>query len=186
VENVLVAPFIAVISFVCSIGNVPLAAALWKGGISFGGVIAFIFADLIAFPLLMIYRRYYGTRLSLRMLAVFWATMSTAGLITEVLFRGAGLVPRSRPVNVAPAHFSWNYTTYLNIVFLCLFAALVWIYRNRAKWGAGSGSAQDPACHMVVEIAHAPAVRLVDGKPLYFCSDRCAHHFEAGRRQIGA
>ena len=89
----IVGPFIAIISFVCSIGNVPLAAALWKGGISFGGVISFIFADLIAFPLLMIYRRYYGTRLMLRMLAVFWALMSTAGLLTEVLFRGAGLVP---------------------------------------------------------------------------------------------
>ena len=94
-ENVIVGPFIAIISFVCSIGNVPLAAALWKGGISFGGVISFIFADLIAFPLLMIYRRYYGTRLMLRMLAVFWALMSTAGLITEGIFRAAGLVPTS-------------------------------------------------------------------------------------------
>ncbi len=92
-ENVIVGPFIAIISFVCSIGNVPLAAALWKGGISFGGVISFIFADLIAFPLLMIYRRYYGTRLMLRMLAVFWALMSTAGLITEGIFRAVGLVP---------------------------------------------------------------------------------------------
>ena len=89
-ENVIVGPFIAIISFVCSIGNVPLAAASWSGGISFGGVISFIFADLIAFPLLMIYRRYYGTRLMLRMLAVFWALMSTAGLITEVIFREPG------------------------------------------------------------------------------------------------
>ena len=103
----------------------PLAASLWKGGISFGGVIAFIFADLIAFPLLLIYRRYYGTRLMLRMLAVFWALMSTAGLITEVIFRAAGLVPTTRPVTVAPAHFSWNYTTYLNLVFLALFGAPV-------------------------------------------------------------
>ena len=93
VENAIVGPFIAIISFVCSIGNVPLAAALWSGGISFGGVIAFIFADLIAFPLLLIYRRYYGTRLMLRMLAVFWALMSTPGLVTELLFRAAGLVP---------------------------------------------------------------------------------------------
>ena len=97
VENAIVGPFIAIISFVCSIGNVPLAAALWSGGISFGGVIAFIFADLIAFPLLLIYRRYYGTRLMLRMLVVFWALMSTAGLITELLFRAAGLVPTMRP-----------------------------------------------------------------------------------------
>ena len=97
VENAIVGPFVAMISFVCSIGNVPLAAALWQGGISFGGVIAFLFADLIAFPLLLIYRRYYGTRLMLRLLAVFWAVMAAAGLITEVLFRAAGLVPATRP-----------------------------------------------------------------------------------------
>ena len=90
VENAIVGPFVAMISFVCSIGNVPLAAALWHGGISFGGVIAFLFADLIAFPLLLIYRRYYGTRLMLRLLAIFWAVMAAAGLITEVLFRAAG------------------------------------------------------------------------------------------------
>ena len=126
-ENVIVGPFIAIVSFVCSIGNVPLAAALWKGGISFGGVISFIFADLIAFPLLLIYRRYYGTRLMLRMLVVFWALMSTAGLVTELLFRAAGLVPTTRPTTVAPAHFSWNYTTYLNLVFLVLFGVLWWL-----------------------------------------------------------
>jgi uncharacterized membrane protein YraQ (UPF0718 family) len=125
-ENVIVGPFIAVISFVCSIGNVPLAASLWKGGISFGGVISFIFADLIAFPLLMIYRRYYGLRLALRMLIVFWALMSAAGLITEYLFLSAGLVPTVRPTTVAPAQFSWNYTTYLNLIFLALFGVLYW------------------------------------------------------------
>ena len=118
VENVIVGPFMAIISFVCSIGNVPLAAALWKGGISFGGVVSFVFADLITFPLLLIYRRYYGTRLMLRMLAVFWLVMSVAGLITEVIFRAAGLVPTVRPTQIAPAHFSWDYTTYLNIIFL--------------------------------------------------------------------
>src|SRR6476469_7721642 len=84
-ENVIVGPFIAIISFVCSIGNVPMAAALWHGGISFGGVIAFIFADLIAFPLLLIYRRYYGRGLALKLLAIFWAVMSTAGLTVEYL-----------------------------------------------------------------------------------------------------
>ncbi|MBF6558219.1 MAG: permease [Acidimicrobiales bacterium] len=97
VENVIVGPFIAIISFVCSVGNVPLAAALWKGGISFGGVISFIFADLVALPLLLIYRRYYGTRLMLRMLGLFWLVMSVAGLITEGIFRATGLVPTTRP-----------------------------------------------------------------------------------------
>ena len=189
-ENVIVGPFIAIISFVCSIGNVPLAAALWKGGISFGGVISFIFADLIAFPLLMIYRRYYGTRLMLRMLAVFWALMSTAGLITEGIFRAVGLVPTIRPTSVAPAHFSWNYTTYLNIVFLLLFALLYWTYRNRERFGAGAGYAKDPVCGMQVEIAHAPAALQRDGESFYFCSDRCAEHFgseaesDAGRRSF--
>ncbi len=176
-ENVIVGPFIAIISFVCSVGNVPLAAALWKGGISFGGVISFIFADLIAFPLLMIYRRYYGTRLMLRMLAVFWALMSTAGLITEGIFRAAGLVPTMRPTTVAPAHFSWNYTTYLNIVFLLLFALLYWTYRNRERLGAGRGYAKDPSCGMQVEITHAPASLQRGGERFYFCSDQCAERF---------
>ncbi len=179
VENAIVGPFIAVVSFVCSIGNVPLAAALWSGGISFGGVIAFIFADLIAFPLLLIYRRYYGTRLMLRMLAVFWALMSTAGLLTELLFSAAGLVPTMRPTTVAPAHFSWNYTTYLNMVFLVLFGVLYWIYRNRVRLGGGDRYARDPVCGMQVEAAQAPASVDHAGERHYFCSDRCAERFEA-------
>ena len=185
-ENALVGPFIAIISFVCSIGNVPLAAALWTGGISFGGVIAFIFADLIAFPLLLIYRRYYGTRLMLRMLVVFWALMSTAGLLTELLFRAAGLVPTTRPATVAPAHFSWNYTTYLNLVFLVLFGVLYWLYRNRARLGGGDRYARDPVCGMQVETAHAPASLEHDGRRYSFCSDRCAERFAAGsaRREV--
>ena len=94
----IVGPFIAIISFVCSIGNVPLAAALWHGGISFGGVISFIFADLIALPLLLIYRSYYGGRLTLKLLALFWTVMSAAGLAVEYLFRGAAaIVPTERP-----------------------------------------------------------------------------------------
>jgi hypothetical protein len=181
VENAIVGPFIAIISFVCSIGNVPLAAALWKGGISFGGVIAFIFADLIAFPLLLIYRRYYGTRLMLRMLMVFWALMSTAGLLTELIFRAAGLVPTVRPTTVAPARFSWNYTTYLNLVFLVLFGVLYWIYRNRERLGGGDRYARDPVCGMQVETAQAPASREHAGERHYFCSDRCAERFEADR-----
>ena len=139
-ENAVVGPFIAVISFVCSIGNVPLAAALWKGGISFGGVVSFLFADLISFPLLLVYRRYYGTRLMVRMLVVFWAAMSMAGLITGEIFAAAGLVVRTHPVQVAPAHFSWDYTTYLNIVFIALFAVSYWVYRNRVRLGADSGA----------------------------------------------
>jgi hypothetical protein len=180
VENAIVGPFIAIVSFVCSIGNVPLAAALWSGGISFGGVIAFIFADLIAFPLLMIYRRYYGTRLMLRMLVVFWALMSTAGLITELLFRTAGLVPTVRPTTIAPDRFSWNYTTYLNLVFLALFGVLYWLYRNRRRFGGGDRYAQDPVCGMQVEKAQAPAMVDHAGERHFFCSDHCAERFEKG------
>jgi len=177
-ENVIVGPFIAIISFVCSIGNVPLAAALWKGGISFGGVVSFIFADLITFPLLLIYRRYYGTRLMLRMLAIFWGVMSAAGLITEGIFRAAGLVPTTRPTQVAPAHFSWDYTTYLNIVFLVLFGVLYWAYRNRLRLGGGGGYALDPVCGMQVQTANAPASVLHQGEQVSFCSDRCRLRFE--------
>ena len=180
-ENAVVGPFIAIVSFVCSIGNVPLAASLWKGGIAFGGVIAFIFADLITFPLLLIYRRYYGTRLMFRMLVTFWALMSTAGLATEAIFRAAGLVPTKRPASVAPAHFSWNYTTYLNIFFLVVFGVLYWIYRNRARFGGGERYAQDPVCGMHVEVAHAPASVEWAGERRYFCSDRCAERYERER-----
>src|SRR5438067_7923449 len=92
-ENVVLGPFVAFISFVCSIGNVPMAAALWKGGISFGGVISFIFADLIALPLVLVYRKYYGGRLALRLFVTFYVVMATAGLIVEGLFRVLGGVP---------------------------------------------------------------------------------------------
>jgi uncharacterized protein len=176
-ENALVGPFIAVISFVCSIGNVPLAAALWTGGISFGGVIAFLFADLITFPLLLIYRRYYGTALMLRMLIVFWALMSIAGLLTELLFRAAGLVPTYRPSTVVPARFAWNYTTYLNLVFLVVFGVLYWLYRNRDRLGGVGRSTRDPVCGMQVESAHAPASLEHEGTRYDFCSDRCAEVF---------
>jgi len=186
VENVIVGPFIAIISFVCSIGNVPLAAALWKGGISFGGVISFIFADLIAFPLLLIYRRYYGTRLMLRMLAIFWTVMALAGLITEGIFRATGLVPATRPTQIAPDHFTWNYTTYLNIALLGLFGLLYWTYRNRERLGGGGGYALDPVCGMQVETANAPASILHDGAPIFFCSDRCRSRFEANPQRYTA
>jgi uncharacterized membrane protein YraQ (UPF0718 family)/YHS domain-containing protein len=179
VENVIVGPFIALISFVCSVGNVPLAAALWHGGISFGGVISFIFADLIALPILLIYRRYYGTRLTLRMLAIFWAVMAVAGLIIEGIFRAAGLVPTARPAHIVPGQFSWNYTSYLNIVFLALFGLLYWTYRNREHLGGGSGYALDPVCGMQVVMANAPASVLHEGRRFYFCSDRCAERYSS-------
>ena len=127
----LIGPAVAIISFVCSIGNVPLAAVLWNGGISFGGVLAFIFADLIILPILDIYRRYYGWKMAAFIFVTFYATMAAAGLIVEFLFQALGLTPTERNAKVETAHLSWNYTTYLNIVFLALGALLVWRYFRR-------------------------------------------------------
>src|SRR6185503_6663681 len=117
-ENVVLGPFLAIISFVCSVGNVPLAAALWQGGISFGGVVSFVFADLITLPLLSIYRKYYGTAITLRLLAVLWAVMSTGGLAVEYIFRLVHVSTPSRPSMVVETGFQWNYTSVLNILAL--------------------------------------------------------------------
>jgi uncharacterized protein len=178
-QNVVVGPFIALIACVCSIGNVPLAAALWHGGISFGGVMSFIFADLIALPLLFIYRRYYGRRLALKLLFTFWAVMSAAGLAVEYLFLGIGIVPETRPAAVVPTEFSWDYTTFLNLVFLLLLAGLWWLARNQQRLGGGAGYAIDPVCGMQVDMANAPARAERDGDTVYFCSDHCLRRFEA-------
>jgi uncharacterized membrane protein YraQ (UPF0718 family) len=121
----LIGPIVAVISFVCSIGNVPLAAVLWNGGISFGGVVSFIFADLIILPILNIYRKYYGWRMAAFIAATFYATMVLAGYAVELIFQVAHLVPRQRNASVIEASISWNYTTWLNIAFLVLAAALL-------------------------------------------------------------
>ena len=126
----LVGPLISVVSFVCSVGNVPLAAILWNGGISFGGVIAFIFADLIILPILDIYRKYYGGWLALYLFTTSYVAMAAAGLIVELLFRAAGLVPAARHAIVPEAHISLNYTTVLNVVCLGLAAALVLRFLN--------------------------------------------------------
>jgi uncharacterized protein len=121
----LIGPVISVLSFVCSIGNVPLAAVLWNGGISFGGIVAFIFADLIIIPILIIYRKYYGTKMMLTILGIFYATMVLAGYAVEFLFGGLGLIPAERAAKVADTGIQWNYTTVLNIIFLLLAAALL-------------------------------------------------------------
>jgi uncharacterized membrane protein YraQ (UPF0718 family) len=121
----LIGPLVAVVSFVCSIGNVPLAAVLWNGGISFGGVIAFIFGDLIILPIINIYRKYYGIRMALFITATFYAAMVIAGYLVELIFGAAGLTPRTRQAMVMKERVSWNYTTYLNIAFLILAAVLL-------------------------------------------------------------
>jgi uncharacterized membrane protein YraQ (UPF0718 family) len=127
----LIAPAVAILSFVCSVGNVPLAAVLWNGGISFGGVLTFIFGDLIILPILNIYRRYYGWRMAAFLLATFYVTMVAAGMVVQFVFEGIGLERHARNAKVLEASVAWNYTTCLNIVFLSLAAVLVWRYFRR-------------------------------------------------------
>jgi uncharacterized membrane protein YraQ (UPF0718 family) len=121
----LIGPVVAILAFVCSIGNVPLAAVLWNGGISFGGVVSFLFADLLILPILNIYRKYYGARMTLVLLGTFYAAMVGAGYLVELLFGVSGLIPAERSATVLREGVSWNYTTWLNIAFLLLAAALV-------------------------------------------------------------
>jgi uncharacterized membrane protein YraQ (UPF0718 family) len=122
-----IGPLVAVAAFVCSIGNVPLAAVLWNGGISFGGVVSFIFADLIILPILIIYAKYYGRRMACFLAGTFYLTMVTAGYLVELLFTPLHLIPTGpRHAKVGESGISWNYTTWLNIVFLALAALLVW------------------------------------------------------------
>jgi len=122
----LLGPLVAVASFVCSVGNVPLAAVLWNGGASFGGVIAFIFADLIVLPILDIYRRYYGLRPAAVLFVLFYGAMALAGYAVELLFGALRLVPQHRSARIVEQGFSWNYTTWLDLGFLALAAVLVW------------------------------------------------------------
>lgn len=121
----LIGPVVAIISFVCSVGNVPLAAVLWNGGISFGGVVAFIFADLIVLPILNIYRKYYGMKVSLFLFATFYAAMAGAALAVEFLFQALGLVPAQRSARIIEASITFNYTTVLNILFMIVATLLV-------------------------------------------------------------
>src|SRR5215510_14762182 len=155
-----IGPVISMLSFVCSIGNVPLAAVLWNGGISFGGVISFIFADLIIIPILVIYRKYYGTRMMLTLLGIFYVTMVLGGYIVEFLFGGLGLIPAERTANVAEVGIQWNYTTVLNIVFLLLAAALL------VRFFRSGG---------------VPMLKMMGGNP-----DTAGHHAHHGPAEPGA
>ncbi len=149
-----IGPVISLLSFVCSIGNVPLAGVLWNGGISFGGVTAFLFADLIIIPILIIYRKYYGSTMMLTILGIFYAAMVFAGYVVEIVFGALGLIPQARTARVTAQGIQWNYTTVLNIIFLLLAAALlVRFFRT------GSG----------------PMLKTMGGSP-----DQAAHHGHGG------
>ncbi len=178
-ENAVIGPFLAFISFVCSVGNVPLAAALWHGGITFGGVIAFIFADLLALPLVLIYRKYYGAKLALRLSILFWFIMSLSGLITEGLFILIKLIPKGQIHKMPMRHFGANSTTLLNFFALIAILIIYWLYRTRDNDGASLEFAKDLVCGMQVRIADAPAQAELNGQMYYFCMPGCRDQFMA-------
>jgi uncharacterized membrane protein YraQ (UPF0718 family)/YHS domain-containing protein len=175
-ENVLVGPLIAVLSFVCSVGNIPLAAVLWSGGIGFAGVIAFIFADLIVLPIVAIYRKYYGTRFALRIVALMFVTMVLAALVIDALFGASGLIPHVRPSRADIfGSIKVDYKLFTNILGVAVFAMLFALTMRRG--------ATDPVCGMKVDRQKAVKVR-GEREELYFCSQHCADEFSAAR--VGA
>jgi uncharacterized membrane protein YraQ (UPF0718 family)/YHS domain-containing protein len=171
IENVLIGPVIAVISFVCSVGNVPLAAVLWSGGISFAGVLAFLFADLIVIPILLIYRKYYGGRFTVRITALMFVTMVIAALVVDALFSALGLIPSGpRPTRADIfGQVAVNYKLALNLLGTAIFAALFWLTARRG--------ATDPVCGMKVDREKAVATSF-GGETVYFCSEHCLHAYE--------
>ena len=180
-ENSIIGPFLAFISFVCSVGNVPLAAALWSAGITFGGVIAFIFADLLAFPLVMIYRKYYGNRFAFKLALIFWAIMALSGMATEGIFNLLGITPtRMSLMDMTMTHYGWNATTVLNGIALLLMALVTYLHLTRGEIESGD-FAEDPICGMQVRKSDAPASVEFEGKMYYFCMDGCRTSFLAKR-----
>ncbi len=176
-ENVILGPVIAFISFVCSVGNVPLGAALWNSGISFGGTISFIFADLVALPLVLIYKKFYGTKLSLKLVAVFWFTMSLSGFLTEKIFDLASTLPKHHALVAHASRIGNNFTSWMNLVALLLSIAIIALYLTRNK-GEDSPYAKDPICGMQVEKATAAATYEHAGVMYYFCAPGCMDSFK--------
>jgi uncharacterized membrane protein YraQ (UPF0718 family)/YHS domain-containing protein len=177
-ENVLLAPLVSVLAFVCSVGNVPLAAALWGHGVAFGGVIAFLFADLVTLPLLVIYRRYYGTNSTGRLLVLLWACASGAGLVIDGLFRALHLIPHGHHVNVLSGQFPLGATLVLNVLAVVVLLA---VWRLAHGTTLDHHVATDPICGMSVDPASAPASATRDGATFYFCSLGCRAKFLSQR-----
>ena len=169
-----IGPVIAVLSFVCSVGNVPLAAVLWSGGISFAGVMAFIFADLIVLPILAAYRKYYGAAFTLRITALMFVTMVAAALIIDLLFSGLGLIPNTRPsTSDVFGSIQLDYKLALNVLGSLVFAALIWLTVRRG--------ATDPVCGMAVDKGKAKRATY-EGTTYFFCSEHCKATFESEPR----
>jgi uncharacterized membrane protein YraQ (UPF0718 family)/YHS domain-containing protein len=173
-ENVIVGPLVAILSFVCSVGNVPLAAVLWSGGIGFAGVLAFIFADLIVLPILLIYRKYYGFRYAVRISALMLLTIVIAALFVNAMLGAVGLIPHVRPTRADVfATIKVNYKLALNVVGVLIFGTLMGLTLKRG--------ATDPVCGMKVD--RHQALRLDrDGSTFYFCSEPCRESYAAADR----
>ncbi len=184
----LIGPVISMLSFVCSVGNVPLAAVLWNGGISFGGVISFLFADLIILPILNIHRKYYGGRTSLYLLAVSYVAMALAGYLVGGVFQLLGVAPTNHHVTVFETQPTWNYTTFLDIAFLILMAVLAWRFvttggiemlrAHARRPEAGAMLVRDPVCGMSVDTDRAEYRSFLKGETHYFCSAGCKEAFD--------
>lgn len=172
-ENVVVGPIIAALAFVCSIGNVPLAAVLWAGGSSFAGVVAFLFADLIVVPIVLVYRKVYGARTAALLVAVMYGAMVVAALAVDGLFSAAGLVPSHRPTvaSIAEKPVTWNYTSVLDVLFGVVFVALVGLTLRRG--------AKDPVCGMTVDRRAGGPTSTYAGATYYFCGPGCREAFDA-------
>jgi hypothetical protein len=170
VENAIVGPVIAILSFVCSVGNVPLAAVLWSGGIGFAGVIAFVFADLIVLPIVQIYRKYYGDAYALRIVALMFLTIVIASIVVDLLFGGVGLIPHARPSRADVfGTIKVDYKLFTNTLGTVVFVTLFALTMRRG--------ATDPVCGMKVD--RGKAIRMdVAGETHYFCSQHCLHAFE--------
>jgi YHS domain-containing protein len=146
---------------------------LWAGGISFSGVLAFIYADLIIIPIAAAYRKYYGGRFAVRLVAIMYGAMVVAALIVDGVFSLLGLVPSSRPsvASISERPITWNYTTVLNLIFLAVFGALIWLTMSRG--------AKDPVCGMTVDRGAAPPTSTHSGRTFHFCSAHCKATFDA-------
>ncbi|WP_302080552.1 permease [Salinibaculum rarum] len=174
-ENAIMGVTVAVISFVGSIGNVPFAVALWTGGVSFAGVIAFVYADLITIPVLNVYRKYYGWKVMLYILSVFFVTMAFSGFLMELLFDALDIVPNLAGGETATekTYFKLDYTFYLNLIAFAFSGFLLYVYRR----GLGApGQYRDPVCGMRTNDEGASASH--DGATYHFCSKTCKRTFE--------
>jgi uncharacterized membrane protein YraQ (UPF0718 family)/YHS domain-containing protein len=178
-ENVIVGPLVAVLSFVCSVGNIPLAAVLWAGGISFSGVIAFVYADLIIIPLVLVYRRYYGWKITALIVSLMFGAIVVASLTIGAVFSAAGLIPQERPSieSVTERGITWNYTAVLNIVFTLVAGALFGLTLRHG--------ARDPVCGMSVDPNQALSLDH-EGTRYYFCGPGCRARFEADPERYAA